>query len=505
MAVPTVRPTMDGLRVREMPVDGKPIGQVYSLDTLESLESLEETRRKLGKEGEWLKVRTPEGVEGYVAAQYLKALNVPFPDPMPPTPALQPVVPVVESTPAPAAVEVVAEADAPLYVRPTMDGLRVRETPVDGHPIGQVATKHALQVLESAESARAKIGVEGQWMKIRTPDGLEGYIAAWYVDETEAPQIARARLIDGQVNILGMNLDQFHPLGTPAPERLGRLGWVRFGYNVSMGTGSQDLAKAYEAYAPLAERYANAGLKVMFTFTHQTYGEGVDEFWPWPNMTDDKWVRLTARYSDMLSQIAQQFAGKGLIHCWQIWNEQDAPIGAVASVPMSPRNYAHLLSESLQAVRAADASALVISGGHTRGPSEGSAYARETIRNMPQDVRPDGIAFHPYGRGPRANTRYANWGHIEEEIDAYTPILPDRPVWITEWGVLDKPNDPPAEIAQYAEEFMVYLNNFHKGKVAAALWYAWAMSMHNGYGLVDAGDRPLQPLHDRFLALHFTR
>ncbi len=176
MAVPTVRPTINGLHIRQMPVDGKPIGHVHIQDTLASLESLEETRRKLGKSGEWLKVRTPEGVEGYVAAQYLKAHNVPFPDPMPP---------VVTPPPAPA-LQIIAQA--PLYVRPTLDDLQVREAPVDGAPIGQVSTKHALQVLESPQAARAKIGVEGQWLKIGTPDGLEAYVAAWYVSETEAPR-----------------------------------------------------------------------------------------------------------------------------------------------------------------------------------------------------------------------------------------------------------------------------------------------------------------------------
>ena len=36
---------------------------------------------------------------------------------------------------------------------------------------------------------------------------------------------------------------------------------------------------AHDRYSsPLAERYARAGFKVMFCFTHQTYGEGRDEF-----------------------------------------------------------------------------------------------------------------------------------------------------------------------------------------------------------------------------------
>lgn len=168
---------------------------------------------------------------------------------------------------------------------------------------------------------------------------------------------------------------------------------------------------------------------------------------------------------------------------------------------MSPRHYALLLAEAISAVRSADSEVVVISGGHTRGPQEGSRYARATINAMPAGVLPDGIAFHPYGRGTRPGTRYANWGHIEEELAAYVSILPDRPVWITEWGALDKEGDNPADLAQYAQEFIDYINQRYPGRVAAAIWYAWAMGMHNGYGLVGRDDRPLNPLYQRFLAL----
>lgn len=483
---PTLRPSMDGLRVREAPVNGKPIGQVDSPDLVESLESHEDTLRKVQTQGEWLKIRTPEGIVGFVAAWMMIPVNVQAPAPTPtPTPPLPPV----------------PSSDTELYVRPTMDGLRVREKPVDGQPVGQVSMHHALEVLEPAAEARAKIGQQGQWIKIRKPDGEAAFVAAWFVQETKSPVAERKARLSGIRNIIGMNLDNFHPLGTPTPERLGPMGWVRFGYNVSAGTGSQDIQKAYEIYAPLAERYANAGLKVMFAVTHQTYGEGVNEFWPWPSMTDDKWKRLTDRFTEMMGRIAKQYAGEELVHCWQIWNEQDAPIGAVASVPMPPHNYAHLLAQTIKAIKAVDSAPFVITGGHTRGPADGSAYARATIKAMPADVRPDGVAFHPYGRGTRPGTRYANWGHMEEELAAYVAVLPDRPVWITEWGVLDKEGDPAQDVAAYAAEFIDYLNGKYAGKVAAAIWYAWAMGMHNGYGLVGRDDQPLNPLYARYLAL----
>ncbi|MCU0496080.1 MAG: SH3 domain-containing protein [Anaerolineae bacterium] len=465
----TVRTTVDGIRIREAPINGKPIGLVFIRDVLVSLESIESTRRKLGKDGEWLHIRTPNGVEAYVAAQFLEAVDLPE-DPNLPK----------------------------LYVRPTSDGVRLREQPSDGKPVGQVYMRDTLEVLEPTDNAITKLGIQNQWIKLKTPFGLEAYAAAWMLTKTDPPPPI-VRIKAG--NIVGMNLDQFHPLGTPTPERLSGLGWVRFGYNVSMGKGSQDLQAAYNLYRPLAERYARAGLKVMFVLTHQTYGEGRDEFWPWATMTDASWRTLTGRFTDMVGQIIKQYAGQDLVHAWQVWNEQDAPIGAAASVPMTPSNYSYLLGQTVQCIRSIDPQTAVISGGHTRGPQAGSKYARETINVMPTVELPDGIAFHPYGRGTTPGDRYSNWGHIDEEVNAYMGILPDRPVWITEWGVLDKENDAPADIARYATNFMTHLRDKYPGRIAAAIWYAWAIGMHNGFGLVGRDDRPLEPLYGNFLSL----
>ena len=115
---------------------------------------------------------------------------------------------------------------------------------------------------------------------------------------------------------------------------------------------------------------------------------------------------------------------------------------------------------------------------------------------------PDGIAFHPYGRGvTNPKPPYTIFGHIDESMKAYSAILPAKPVWITEWGVLDRPGDNPADILRYATEVTEHLKAKYPGRVAALVWYAWAMSMHNGYGLVNQNNQPLQPLYDEFRKL----
>ncbi|MCU0512487.1 MAG: peptidoglycan DD-metalloendopeptidase family protein [Anaerolineae bacterium] len=381
-----------------------------------------------------------------------------------------------------------------MRVRPTDSGLRVRTLAgTTGQVIGQVQPWDALEVLEMPGRALGKIGVEGEWLKIKTPEGREGFVAAWFVEA-----IVRGDAFAG-VNPVGVNLDALHPLGTPPAARLGQLGWVRIGYNVSAGTGSQDVQAAYNRYAPLAERYTRAGYRVMFVTSHQTYGEGQAEFWPWNAMSDDKWRGLIERFSEMLGRIARQYAGQGLVHAWQIWNEQDAGPDAIASVPVPPHQYGEMLARSIRAIRASDREAFIISGGHISGPEPSEAYARATLRAMPAGVRPDGLAVHPYGRGPQPGLPYAPFGHVDDALQALMRVLPGRPLWVTEWGVLDRGSDPAGNIAGYALPFIQYLKTRYSDRIAAIIWYAWAEGMHNGYGLVDGQSRPRPPLTERFL------
>ena len=379
-----------------------------------------------------------------------------------------------------------------MRVRPTGTGLRVRSIPVDGDVISNLNPWDFIVPKESHDRVLRKIGVENEWIRVRTPEGKVGYAAAWFMDATTFSPFAL------EVNPVGINLDARHPLGTPDASRLGEIGWVRFGYNVSNNTGSEDIQAAYNRYAPLAERYARAGYKVVFTTSHQTYGEAKG-FPPWPQINDGHWVTLTDRFADMMARISQQWANKGLVHCWQVWNEQDAPIGATSSVPMSAANYNRMLQKVVPAIRSADESVYVVTGGHTAGPVNGANYARQSIAGLNSGSRVDGIAFHPYGRGTSITSPYAPFGHIDESIQKYSAVMPDKPLWITEWGVLDRPNDNPQDISNYATNFISHVKAKYPGKVACMIWYAWAQGMHNGFGIVDGNNQPRPVLTERFL------
>jgi uncharacterized protein YkwD len=67
---------------------------------------------------------------------------------------------------------------------PDVGYLNIRDTPsVGGALVVQVKDGAMLDVIgpERADTAKGLVGQQGQWLKIRTSDGKEGFVAAWYL------------------------------------------------------------------------------------------------------------------------------------------------------------------------------------------------------------------------------------------------------------------------------------------------------------------------------------
>jgi murein DD-endopeptidase MepM/ murein hydrolase activator NlpD len=391
-----------------------------------------------------------------------------------------------------------------LRLRPTVRVLRVRSLPgAHGDILGTVGPSNALETEEMHGPTLAKIGVEGEWVRVRYPGQRQAYTAAAYLEpfgEDDPVEVVPGTAVPG------INIDLDHPHGRPDPNTISRLGWVRLRYNVSLNPnvpeghpnrhGNTDINATFQRYRPLLNAYQRAGLKIILILTHQTFGEG--QGYVWHQMNSARWRDLTRKYVDVVRRVAEQFARTDLIYAYQIWNEQDSS-NYRAAVPMPVEDYAYLLGESIRAIRGADSRAKIITGGHVSGPGTGAAYATETLKRLPRGIEPDGIAFHPYGRGASGH-RFSQHGSISESLTVWTRIMPGRPVWITEWGVLDQQGNHQLadEVADYADGFIKALGSF-PGQVACATWYAWADGMDNGYGLVRADGQPREPLYSRYL------
>ena len=73
-----------------------------------------------------------------------------------------------------------------VHVPGTMtSGLRIRkEGSTRGALVRVAAAGEWLEVQEPKAAAKAKVGIENQWLKIKDSEGNVGYVAAWLVSES---------------------------------------------------------------------------------------------------------------------------------------------------------------------------------------------------------------------------------------------------------------------------------------------------------------------------------
>jgi hypothetical protein len=135
-----------------------PIGE-----QLASTEPANQAISKVGKDGEWLRVRDVSGREGYVSAKYVKYASG--------STAQQQT----------AAATTMSSNGGPMKVRATAEGVALRSQPFvsDATLIKRLPLGTEFLVLE--QNAESKIGKNDQWLKVKDPSSSEGYVAAWFV------------------------------------------------------------------------------------------------------------------------------------------------------------------------------------------------------------------------------------------------------------------------------------------------------------------------------------
>lgn len=162
-----VTPTADGLALRSGGSFGADlIKRLPFTAKLKVLETPVSARNKVGKFNEWMNVQDIVGDSGYVAAWYV-------------TETAAPVLGVKAETDDDES-GVPDESEA-LVVRTTVDQLALRKDPVISGStlLMRLPLQTELVLLDPEEEA--KIGQIGQWLQVREVNGLEGYVAAWYV------------------------------------------------------------------------------------------------------------------------------------------------------------------------------------------------------------------------------------------------------------------------------------------------------------------------------------
>ncbi len=177
-----------GLRIRSGPDTSSTVLAVAAAGTpLRVLESQASALTKIGVVNQWLQVADPYGVSGYTAAWYVELMDGTVSPPEPEEPE-QPDEPI---EPEPADV-------LKVYVSPSVgaSGLRLRTEPnTSSSSVTIMAASAELTALEDAGTAKAKIGAQDQWLRVRTASGQVGYTAAWLLvlslggnEEPEQPE-----------------------------------------------------------------------------------------------------------------------------------------------------------------------------------------------------------------------------------------------------------------------------------------------------------------------------
>ncbi|HEX6033135.1 MAG TPA: SH3 domain-containing protein [Anaerolineales bacterium] len=152
---------------------------------------------KIGAVNQWVRVRTPQGREGFAAAWYLESVVETTPAPVPePTPVSEPpAVPVstpetpstpgtpsVPTTPTEPPREEKEKFTVVVSSAVGTSGLRLRKVPSKGGALITILKAGTrLTVLEPAKKAKTKIGQANQWLHVRAPDNQRGYVSAEYV------------------------------------------------------------------------------------------------------------------------------------------------------------------------------------------------------------------------------------------------------------------------------------------------------------------------------------
>jgi hypothetical protein len=137
------------------------------------LEPKAEAKSKLGVNDMWIRVQDPEGDQGYSAAWYLSDIKG------------QSVSSQSTSTPLGGSTGSTSTGIFPpgsLLFFPTAQlSLRSRPVATPETLIRYVPPTEQLVCIEPPQQAIPKVGVEGQWLRVKDSAGREGYVAAWFV------------------------------------------------------------------------------------------------------------------------------------------------------------------------------------------------------------------------------------------------------------------------------------------------------------------------------------
>lgn len=186
----------------------------------------------------------------------------------------------------------------------------------------------------------------------------------------------------------------------------------------------------------LVEQATANGLQVLGLLTYTPS-------WARPPESNDKWPPDDeGDFADFATAAVTRYQPLG-VHSWEIWNEPNSQL-FWAPKP-DPARYGRLLTASVDAIRAVDKDAVILSGGLAPGldREDGASFSPLSFLQALIDFRAldrvDAVAVHPYSFPARPlDPESARWNTFLIVPDMYRLLVDSqvdpRQIWITEYG-----------------------------------------------------------------------
>jgi hypothetical protein len=293
---------------------------------------------------------------------------------------------------------------------------------------------------------------------------------------------------------LGINTD-FRNLPVPEASAWSGLKLVRG--VLEAGSLMLTVEQALGFYAPIVDRYAQAGVTVVLVINQQTIGDGgiagVQPPWIAGGMS---WQSYAEVFGDACGKIARRLGTNVIL---QIWNEGD--IKGESSLAITPQNYALILKSAIESIRKVSPSAEIYSQGHASSAFDVVRYWKAVVASYGSEPSVT-VCLHPYGQmvNPDVDKVYSinhiptGWhGMLNDYLSVIKAGLPRLKFAITEIGV----SQPEGFAIQYDAAIANYMLDFiskaeHSKNFSSVIWFALYNTMR-GAGFIDSAGREVLP------------
>ncbi|MCL5995564.1 MAG: SH3 domain-containing protein [Chloroflexi bacterium] len=397
--------------------------------SLTALEDDDVVRARIGQTGQWLKVQDDAGSSGFIMAEFVKATVA--------TPSFV----------------VAVNADLDVF---QSGGLVLRDAPATGASLAQLPPGTLLEVLEPAETALPKVGVNDQWLNVRDPQSRQGYVAAWLVHlrDTLAADVLAQRVAIAVADAPLLDAAQANSssqwritAGTPLQvldtgEWYKNLGDAKHYVHVRSYAYKEGYVQASRLTAPAAADkralavdsslpfgecawlyglhdaydrglFSGSGRTGWVLFTERvvsSQGNTAYEDWSQTNnygviarLNNDYGgtgtIPAPAQYDQFAQQCAQWVRNSRGCHIWIIGNEMNNPREWPNGQSIAPEQYADCFNRVRSAIKAVQPTAIVVPG--AVDPYQGPQMScLEWLTRMFAAIADlDGIALHCYTQG----------------------------------------------------------------------------------------------------------